>query len=122
VSEKQIVNFQVQGEGPGGPAPGLFSNFLALSQVGTEVQFEFVFLDLNQLAQLIEQAKAAGATTTTRPTVEGKTVAKVIMPAAVFAQLKEHFDRIYRNLAQEGILMKPAEEVKDERHSTSPVR
>lgn len=119
MSEKTIVNFQVKGEGPSGPAPALFSNFLAVSQVGTEVQFEFVFLDLNLLAGMLEQLKAAGATTT--PTVEGKTVAKVVMPAAVFAQMKAHFDKIYNALAQEGIPPIPSEEKKDERHSTSNV-
>ena len=119
MSEKTTVNFQVKGEGPGGQAQALFSNFLAVSQVGTEVQFEFVFLDLNLLAGMLEQLKAAGAgSITTSPTVEGKTVAKVVMPAAVFAQMKEHFDKIYNALAQEGIPPK-AEEKKDERHSTS---
>ena len=117
MSEKTIVNFQVKGEGPGGSAPALFSNFLAVSQVGTEVQFEFVFLDLNLLAGMIEQLKAAGATTT--QTVDGKTVAKVVMPAAVFAQMKEHFDKIYSALAEQGMLPKVSEDKKDERHSTS---
>jgi hypothetical protein len=101
VSEhKTIVNFQVKGEGPSGPAPALFSNFLAVSQVGTEVQFEFVFLDLNVLAEMLEKAKTEASTT--RPTIDGKTVAKVVMPAAVFAQMKEHFDKILSALAQEG--------------------
>ena len=102
MAEKSIVNFQVKGEGPAGTAPALFSNFVAVSQVGTEVQFEFVFLDLNLLASMLEKSRTAGATSTP-PTVEGKTIAKVVMPAAVFAQLKEHFDRIYNSLAQEGI-------------------
>jgi hypothetical protein len=120
VSEKTVINFQVKGEGPSGSSPAMFSNFLAVSQVGTEVQFEFVFLDLNLLAGMLEQLKAAGAGTT--PTVEGKTVAKVVMPAAVFAQMKGHFDRIYNALAQEGIPPKPSEDKKDERHSTSNAR
>lgn len=117
MSEKTILNFQVKGEGQGSTTPALFSNFLAVSQVGTEVQFEFVFLDLNVLASMIEQLKAGGATTT--PTVDGKTVAKVVMPAAVFVQMKEHFDKIFAALGQEGIL--PKVEKKDELRSTSNV-
>ena len=120
MSEKTILNFQVKGESPREAVPALFSNFLAVSQVGTEVQFEFVFLDLSQLATMIEQIKAAGATTTS--TVEGKTVAKVIMPAVVFAQIKEHFDKIFSALAQEGIVPKlPENKGKNERHSTSNI-
>jgi hypothetical protein len=117
VSEKTVVNFTVKGEGASGPAPALFSNFLAVSQVGTEVQFEFIFLDLNVLAGMLKELKAAGATTA--PTVDGKTVAKVVMPAAVFVQMKQHFDTIFESLAQEGITAKAAEGKTDERHSTS---
>jgi hypothetical protein len=117
VSEKTILNFQVKGEGPGSTVPALFSNFLAVSQVGTEVQFEFVFLDLNLLATMIDKLKAAGATTTS--TVDGKTVARVVMPAAVFVQMKDHFDKIFGVLAQEGILPKVSEDKKNERPSTS---
>lgn len=122
MSEKTVVNFEVKGEGPGGPVPALFSNFLAVSQVGTEVQFEFVYLDLNLLAQMIEAVKAVGAVATARPTIDGKTVAKVVMPAAVFAQVKEQFDKIYNALAQQGIPPNPPEEKENERHSTSPTR
>jgi len=120
VSEKTILNFQVKGEAQGGGLPALFSNFLAVSQVGTEVQFEFIFLDLNLLASMIEQLKTAGATTTA-PAIEGKTVARVVMPAAVFAQMKEHFEKIFSALAQEGIVSNVSEGKKDERHSTSNV-
>jgi hypothetical protein len=117
VSEKTILNFQVKGEAQSGGTPALFSNFLAVSQVGTEVQFEFVFLDLNLLAGMIAQQKAAGGTGV--PVIEGKTAARVVMPAAVFAQMKEHFDNIFNALAQEGIFPKAAlEDKKDERHST----
>jgi hypothetical protein len=119
VSDKTILNFQVKGEVQGGGIPTLFSNFLAVSQVGTEVQFEFVFLDLNVLAGMIEQFKASGVTP--NPSVEGKTVARVVMPAAVFVQMREHFDKIFGVLAQEGILPKVSENKKDERHSTSTV-
>jgi hypothetical protein len=120
VSDKTVVNFKVTGEGPTGQAQALFSNFLAVSQVGTEVQFEFVFLDLNLLAEMISQQKSAptGLTVST-PSVSGKTVAKVVMPAEVFAQMKEHFDRIYNALTQEGIPARASEGKKDERHSTS---
>src|SRR5258706_161320 len=60
--------------------------------------------------------------TATTLRVDGKSVAKVIMPAAVFVQMKEHFDKVFNALAQEGIVPKlPEDKGKDERHSTSNV-
>jgi hypothetical protein len=117
VAEKSILNFRVQGEPPTGGTLPLFSNFLAVCQVGTEVQFEFVFLDLNMLASKIEVVKAAGAQTTPS-NIEGKTVAKIIMPAAVFVQMKEHFDKILGALEQNG---KASEGKADELRGTSHV-
>lgn len=94
--------------------PALFSNFLAISRVGTEVQFEFVFLDLNHLAVELEKAKVEKADTPL--TMMGKTVAKVVMPAASFIQLKEHINVLFK--AIEEILAK-APEVDHERARSS---
>jgi hypothetical protein len=94
-AEQKIINFKVRGELAGRTVP-IYSNFLAVSQLGNEVQFEFIFLDLNLVANFIEQFKAGKLTET--PEVEGKTVAKMIMPAGTFLQLKEQFDKIFKTL------------------------
>jgi hypothetical protein len=99
VSDQKVQNFKVRGEPPLQAAPALYSNFLGLSRVGTEVQFEFVFLDLNYMALLLDQLKSSETTVTTD--VEGKTVAKVVMPAAVFLQLYEQFEMIFTALKAE---------------------
>jgi hypothetical protein len=91
--EKQkVTNFRVKGQGPLEATAALYANFLAISRVATDVQFEFVFLDLNQVAVLLEQIK--NSENPTIPELEGKTVAKLVMPAATVLQLKEHFQRI----------------------------
>lgn len=99
MSDQKVQNFRVKGEPPVQAVPALFSNFLAVSRVGTEVQFEFVFLDLNYMAVILEQLKAADVTVT--PEVEGKTVAKVVMPAATFVQLYGQFEKIFAALKAE---------------------
>jgi hypothetical protein len=114
VPEQKILNFKVKGEPPVQAVPPLYSNFLAVSQVATEVQFEFIFLDLNQVAVMIEQLKSSDVTVV--PEVDGKTVVKVVMPAASFVQLREQFEKVFAAL--KGML--PAvPEVKDEQRSSS---
>jgi hypothetical protein len=114
VSDK-VVNFSVQGQPPLDAAAALFRNFLAVSRLGTEIQFEFVFLDLNQMALALEQFKAEGITGS--PVVQGKTVAKVVMPASAFAQLREQFERIFEAIDQ--LVPKAPEEKDDRRNSNS---
>jgi hypothetical protein len=96
--DKKVQMFQVQGEPPVDAAPALFSNFLAVSRVATEVQFEFIFMDLNQLAAALIQLKNAEAEQS--PIMQGKTVAKLVMPAASFMQLKEQLDAIFSALTE----------------------
>jgi hypothetical protein len=104
VSPDEQVLIQVRGQDPLEAPPALFSNFLSISRVAMDVQFEFVFLDLNQVVQIIEAGKNKGAGAPSP--VTGQTVAKVIMPAAVFAQLKDHIVKmmtdIEKNIAQLG--------------------
>lgn len=99
MSEERIQNFKVRGEPPLQAVPALYSNFLAVSRVGTDVQFEFVFLDLNYLAQVIEQLKGSDVTVT--PEIEGKTVAKVVMPAVTFVQFREQLEKVFAALKAE---------------------
>ena len=93
-NDQKILNFRVKGEDPVRAVAALYSNFLAVSQVGTDVQFEFIFLDLNLVANAMEQLKKAESPGV--PDLQGKTVAKVVMPAATFFQLHEHFETIFR--------------------------
>jgi hypothetical protein len=96
--EQKILNFRVRGEDPVQAVSALYSNFLAVSRVGTDVQFEFIFLDLNLMAVALEQLKKADKPSI--PDVQGKTVAKVVMPAATFIQLREHFENLFRALEE----------------------
>jgi hypothetical protein len=115
VSDK-LIRFSVQGQPPLEAASALFSNFLAVSRLGTEIQFEFVFLDLNQMATVVDQFKAAGVNVS--PVVQGKTVAKIVMPAAAFSQLKEQFEKIFEAIEQ---LVPKAPEEQNERRSSSTI-
>jgi hypothetical protein len=86
----------VSGEDPRGATSPTFANFVAVSQVGTEVQFEFIFLDLAQLAVRLERWKAEGGENAGE--FQGKTVGKVIVPVATFVQLKEHLLGLMKKL------------------------
>ncbi len=106
--EQQVATINVRGQEPVDATPALFSNFLAVSRVATEVQFEFVFLDLNQIAQVLEKTKEAP--NEPLPVVVGKTVAKIVMPAASFIQLKSHFEQIFKAIEEEMRAKAPTEE------------
>lgn len=90
----QSLNISVVGEDPLVAAKPTFANFVAISHVGTEVQFEFIFLDLNQVAQKIERLRK-GATSDGAEVIEGRTVSKVVVPVASFVQLKAHLMRMF---------------------------
>jgi len=109
VSEQKILNFRVSGQAPVEAVPALYSNFLAVSHVGTDVQFEFIFLDLNLVAGTLKQLKEVENPSV--PELQGKTVSKLVMPAANFIQLREHFENLFKTL--EGIVPKTAEAKND---------
>ncbi len=111
--EPKLQTFEIQGQPPLDVAPALYSNFVSISRVGTEVQFEFVFLDLNQIAKILAEPRSSPSEP---PTVQGKTVAKVVMPAVSFVQLKEQLAKIFEAL--EEILPKVPED-KNERRGSS---
>jgi hypothetical protein len=115
VSDQKTLNFRVKGQDPLKAGPPLYGNFLACSQVGTDVEFEFIFLDLNQVAHLIQELKASEVTFV--PEVEGKTVVKVVMPAASFVQLREQFDKIFAAL--QGMAPAVPEVDNEQRNSSS---
>lgn len=116
MSEKSVLTFQVKGEPPLEAVPALFSNFLAVSRVGTEVQFEFVFLDLNQVATMLASKGVSENEDSPAPVLVGKTVAKVVMPAAAFVQLREQLEKIFEALKE---ILPKSQEVEDERRSSS---
>jgi hypothetical protein len=92
VSEHSVAMLTIRGQEPLAAVPALFSNFVAISRVGTEVQLEFIFLDLNQIAGLLEAAREGKSQ---ELNAIGKTVAKIIVPAAAFIQLKEHVTKLF---------------------------
>ena len=119
MSNSPKVMFQIRGQDPLQADPALYSNFVAISRVGTDVQFEFVFLDLNYVAHLIESNKMKLKTSDPDPEqdlVMGKTVAKIVMPAASFIQIKEHVEKLFG--AIEEILAKKQEGI-DKRRTGS---
>ena len=95
--EKKVVQFQIRGEDPIDAITPIYSNFVGISRVGTDIQFEFIFLDLNQLAQILDPTKEA---TTERQELIGKTVAKIVMPGLNFMQAKDQIDLIMRALSE----------------------
>ena len=112
------ILLQVKGEEPLNAPPALFGNFLSVARVGTDVQFEFVFVDLNVLAQLIQGAPPTASPTIGAP-VTGQTVAKVIMPAASFVQLKAHLEQIFSDIEKEMAKIQEAQNASTgERRST----
>ncbi len=111
----KTLNLQVQGQDARESAPPLFSNFVGIARVATEVQFDFIFLDLNQMALLIN-AKGSTDTPQTPSLVQGQTVAKIVMPAQSFVQLKDHVIRMFSDIEKELVL---AKEVQDARSGTN---
>ena len=105
MTQPDNLSVTIKGQGQFAADPPLFSNFLAISRAGTEVQFEFVFLDLNYIAQLIESAKNTQRKDPFE--VEGQTVTKVVMPAAVFLQIREHLNKMFDDIEK---LTKPSGE------------
>lgn len=105
--EGQQVTFKVIFEDPkAGPVP-LFSNHVGISRAGTEVQFEFAFLDINLIADILQRHRA-GEKNASPVEVTGRTVAKIVMPMHVFLQLGGHLRGLVSQIEQE--LQKESEE------------
>jgi hypothetical protein len=95
-ANKQFM-VQVRGQDPLTAIAPTYSNFVAVARLGTEVQFEFIFLDLNQLALFTEKAKKGEAVD---PEFQGKTVAKIVVPGPSIVHMREHFEHIFRALEE----------------------
>lgn len=111
------VTFRVLGEDPLDTAAPLFANFLAVSHVGGEVQFEFIYLDINQLALQFGQPGTDDRPEVEKPTgpveMQGKTVAKVVVPVSSFMQLDRHLHEMFKKFAEVRDGKKPEETAKE---------
>ena len=97
ISEKPVSGLlTIIGDDPRAAVAPLFANFVAVSHVGNEVQLEFVFLDINMLATQIEQVNRGEIPADLK--MQGKTIAKIVVPAAQFVQLKDHLSGIFEKL------------------------
>jgi hypothetical protein len=96
----KMLMIQVAGQPPLEAVPALFSNFVGISRVGAEVQLEFIFLDLNQVATMIQDAEKANSTEPLPPAT-GKTVVKIVMPSASFVQLRPHLEKIFKDIEKD---------------------
>jgi hypothetical protein len=94
----------------------LFSNLLGLARVGTEIQFEFIFLDLNQMANIIQTHQGTGQESANP--VQGQTVAKIVMPAAAFVQLKERMNQMFADVESNTALPEELKNVAERRPTT----
>jgi hypothetical protein len=98
--QKLEFRCRVVGEDPIQAQAPLFSNFVAISHVGREVQIEFLFLDLNRVADQMQHQKSEPQHSEP-PMFAGKTVAKVVVPAWAFLQLKDHLSGVFQKLEVE---------------------
>jgi hypothetical protein len=79
--------------------PAAFGNFLQISRLATEVQFEFLFVDINTIAVAIEKAKKSPEEESVK--VLGTPVAKVVVPALSLMQVKEHIVQMFDVIEKE---------------------
>ena len=100
------LTFRVFGEDPLDAGPPLFANFVGIASSGNEVQLEFVYLDINQLALRfgqpgVDDVPTAGVPEATgNVELHGKTVAKIVVPASSFLQLQGHLDTLFKRLKE----------------------
>jgi len=98
---QQQVMLKVNFEDPKIGPSALFANHVGISRAGTEVQFEFVFLDINLVANTLQTYKGDPAVAALPVEISGKTVAKVVMPLHVFIQLRGHLEMLFGQIARD---------------------
>ncbi len=111
------VTFKVLLEEPRQGATPLFSNHVGIARAGTEVQFEFGFLDINAVATILRDYKEHGGTSPVE--INGKSIAKIVMPLHVFLQLKEHLQGMFNSIEHE---LQLAEKEEGNESSSSSIR
>lgn len=114
--EERNIILEVKTDDRLAPEFPAFSNFLQVSRVATEVQFEFLFVDINQVAVTVEKAKELSAEGPQK--LSGLTVAKVILPALSFMQLRDHLSRIFDSIEKD---LGKLPDVKEVQHGSAHV-
>lgn len=109
MSEDRVVLLNLKKDEHSVSTPALFSNFVQISRVATEVQFEFVFVDINDLATTLKTAKESEGGQ--EHSVFGRTIAKVVLPALSFMQVREHINALFKAIEQELGKLPDAKEV-----------
>ena len=97
--EKQQFLLNIRGQEPLNAAAPLYSNFVSIARIGSDVQLEFIFLDINQLALLTNKMK--NSPTDEPQEIVGKTIAKIVMNGANFVQIREHINTVFDALIAE---------------------
>jgi hypothetical protein len=100
---KKHFLLNIRGQDPLQSDTPVYSNFVSVSRLGTDVQLEFIFVDINQLAVLAETLKSDPSTPRE---VVGKTIAKIVMPGENFLQIREHLNVLFNALSE---LLHPSE-------------
>lgn len=107
--EKKRFLLNIRGDDPLRAHSPLYSNFVSISRLGSDVQLEFIFVDLSQMALLVENVKRSAVSGPQE--MVGKTVAKIIMPGVNFLQIKEHLNTIFQALGEELHLLEVGDEL-----------
>lgn len=113
--EQKTVSLQVERDDK--PTFAVFSNFLQIARVATDVQFEFLFVDIQQVATALQKARASDEAP---EKLSGVTVAKVVMPALSLMQVKDHLNSILDAIEKELGKLPDAREVHDGSSSVVP--
>jgi len=109
VSEDRIVTLNLKKDEESASISAIFSNFLQISRVATEVQFEFVFVDIDDVARTLQKAKESDPGQ--QHTLNGRTVAKIVLPALSFIQVKDHVNGLFKAIEDELGKLPAAKEV-----------
>ena len=99
MSEERLVTLTLKKDEQSASTPALFSNFLQVSRAATEVQLEFIFVDVNEVAVTLQKAKESKGSQ--EYSVHGRTVAKLVVPALSFLQVKDHINEIFGAIERE---------------------
>lgn len=99
MSDPRKITLEVNSDERLAPLRPSFSNFVQISRVATEVQFEFLFVDINHVALSIEKARSSSEKEPVR--LSGVPIAKVVVPALNLIQLREHINQMFDAIERE---------------------
>lgn len=96
MTEEARILLEVKSDERFTPLTPVFSNFVQISRVATDVQFEFLFVDINTVATSLQKAGESSEGEPIR--VQGMPVAKLVMPALSFIQVKDHLNHLFEDI------------------------